>query len=154
MLTGVKFTFAGSHFGDLQQALLMTPDLSYFVGEDLLVCAMMLGAKGSYSSLVCTNPAFMLSLFDHAAHGRWREALQMQQLAVRFFADALSVIENRGEGIADPVFDKGMAVASGCFVGSQRTRPPLIGWSDDTVEKMRTWLHTTYPQFVFTATDS
>lgn len=49
--------------------MLMTPQLSYFVAEDLLASAMMLGARGSYSSQVCTNPAFMLTLFGHAAHG-------------------------------------------------------------------------------------
>ena len=36
-LIGVKFTYAGAHFGGLQQALLLTPNISYFVTEELLV---------------------------------------------------------------------------------------------------------------------
>src|SRR5579871_5555831 len=43
-LIGVKYTFAGSNFGRLQEALLLTPQLSYFVAENLLASAMMLGA--------------------------------------------------------------------------------------------------------------
>lgn len=147
-LIGVKFTFAGMHFGQLQEALLLTPPLCYFIGENLLVSAMMLGARGCCSSLVCTNPAFMLGMYDHASHGRWSEALAMQQTAARFFVESAAFIENRGEGTMDPVFDKGLAVAAGCAVGSQRTRAPYIGWSNDTVEATRRWLKERYPQFL------
>jgi dihydrodipicolinate synthase/N-acetylneuraminate lyase len=70
-LIGVKFTFAGSHFGQLQDALLLTPQLSYFVAENLMVSAMQLGARGCCSSLICTNPTFMLTMYEHAVEGRW-----------------------------------------------------------------------------------
>ena len=43
-LIGVKFTFAGSHFAELQEALHMLPGLSFFVAEDFLASAMQLGA--------------------------------------------------------------------------------------------------------------
>lgn len=150
-LIGVKYTFAGSNFGSLQDALLLTPRLSYFVAENLLVSAMILGAPGSCSSLIATNPPFMLKLYDHAANGRWAEAIRMQQVASRFFADSAAFIESRGEGTMDPVFDKGMAVAAGCLAGSQRTRAPYIGWSDETVAALRQWLQQHYPQFIFGA---
>jgi len=148
-LIGVKFTYAGAHFTELQQALLMTPQLSYFVGENLMASAMMLGARGCYSSLICTNPEFMLTMYAHAANGRWGEAIKMQQLAQQFFTDASEFIEGRGEGSCDPVFDKGLGVASGCLVGSQRTRAPYIGWSDQTVAALRGWLGAKYPMFLY-----
>mgnify|MGYP001029501794 CR=1 FL=1 len=147
-LIGVKFTYAGSHFGDLQEALLLTPQLSYFVGENLLVSAMMLGARGSYSSLVCTNPTFMLTMYDCAAGGRWAEAIEMQKLVARFFRDAFEFIQARGEDMSDPVFDKGLGVASGFVAGSQRTRAPYIGWSDETVAALREWMRARYPMFL------
>jgi dihydrodipicolinate synthase/N-acetylneuraminate lyase len=150
-LIGVKFSYAGTNFASLQDALLLTPDLSYFVGENLLASAMMLGARGSYSSLISTNPSFMLTMYDHAAHGRWTEAVQMQKTAARFFADSAAFIEARGEGVMDPIFDKGLAVAAGCAVGSQRVRAPYIGWSDETVLAMRQWLRQHYPQLVHAA---
>ncbi|HEY7422858.1 MAG TPA: dihydrodipicolinate synthase family protein, partial [Gemmataceae bacterium] len=150
-LIGVKFTFAGSHFGQLQEALRLTPQLSYFVAENLLVSAMMLGARGSCSSLIATNPPFMLTMYEHAANGRWTEALRMQQVADRFFADSAAFLATRGEGLIDPVFDKGLAVAAGGASGSQRTRAPYLGWSDETVRAMREWLQRHYPQLLFGA---
>ena len=148
-LVGVKFTFAGSHFGQLQDALRLTPHLSYFVAETLLVSAMQLGARGCYSSLVFTNPSLVLDMYNKAAHDEWNNAVVMQQRAAKFFADAASFILDRGEGCIDPVFDKGLAVASGCALGHQRCRAPYIGWSDETVAAMRDWLKANYPEILY-----
>ncbi len=148
-LIGVKYTFAGTHFGQLQETIRLTPELSYFVGENLLILAMMFGARGCCSSLVATNPAFMLTMYARAAEGHWAEAMQMQLVASRFFTEAAAFIEARGEGTIDPVFDKGLSVAAGCTTGSQRTRAPYIGWSDETVRSLRAWLQRHYPQLLF-----
>ncbi len=148
-LVGVKYTFAGSNFGALQDCLIRLPQLSFFVAENLLASAMMLGARGSYSSLVNTNPAFMLQMYEYCSAGEWKAAIEMQQTAARFFDESAAFIEARGEGAIDPVFDKGLGVASGCVVGSQNTRAPYIGWSDETVSALRAWLQAHYPQFLF-----
>jgi dihydrodipicolinate synthase/N-acetylneuraminate lyase len=147
-LIGVKFTFASSHFGDLQRATQLTPGLSYFVSENVLVSAMQVGARGCYSSLVCTNPDFMLKLFDLAQAGKWEEALEQQSLIVRFFGELGKLMESQGMGGMDPVVDKGMAVASGLLVGHQRTRPPYIGWSDNGVRRVRQFFQERYPMFI------
>ena len=147
-LIGVKFTFAGSHFGELQQALRLCPNLSFFVGENLLVTAMQLGARGSCSSIVCANPEFMLKVFDLAEHRRWDEALAMQATLAAFHSDLASYVRELGLGMIDPVVDKGVAVASGFFIGHQRTRPPYIGWSDKGIIKVRAWLEQMYPQLI------
>lgn len=148
-LIGVKYTFAGSHFSQLQQDIILTPGLSYFVAEDLLVSAMQLGARGSYSSLVTTSAAFMLDMFAKAQAGQWDEAIKMQRRASRFFADAGAFIEGRNEGTMDPIFDKGLAVASGFALGHQRCRAPYIGWKDETVAALRAWLKENYPEFIY-----
>ena len=148
-MVGVKFTAAGAHFGDLQDALLRVPQLSFFVGENLLASAMQLGARGSCSSFIATNPAFMLTMYGHGEAERWAEAMAMQTVLQRFLAEAMAFIGARGEGMIDPVFDKGMAVASGCFLGSQRTRAPYIGWTDETVQAFGDWLQDHYPALVY-----
>lgn len=148
-LVGVKYTFAGSNFGALQDCLIKLPQLSFFVAENLLASGMMLGARGSYSSLVNTNSAFMLKMYEQCIRGQWPEAIAMQQTAAKFFGQAAAFIEARGEGAIDPVFDKGLGVASGCVLGSQRTRAPYIGWADETVAALREWLQQNYPQFIF-----
>ena len=150
-LIGVKFTFAGSNFGSLQEAMILTPNLSYFVGESLLVSAMQIGARGSYSSVVCVNPDFMKKMFDLAESGDWNEAVKMQRMIAKFFIEFGELMDQLGEGDIDPVGDKGLAVASGFFVGHQRTRPPYIGWSDEGLTKVRSWLESKYPEFIWKA---
>ncbi len=148
-LIGVKFTFAGSHFGDLQEALQITPGISYFVAENLLVSAMQLGARGSCSSLVNTNPDFMLRLYALAEARQWDEAIGMQSVLDRFLRELVTLLEDLNLGLIDPVVDKGLAVASGFFTGHQRTRPPYIGWDDVGLGRVRTWLRERYPEFIF-----
>jgi len=148
-LIGVKFTAAGAHFDRLQEAVIMTPQISYFAGETLLASAMMVGARGTYSSLIYTNPDFMLTLYDHAVNDRWEDAIAMQKTAHSFVSGVISFLKSSSEGFMDPVVDKGMAIASGCLTGSQRTRPPYIGLSDETVSELRRWMKQNYPQFVY-----
>jgi dihydrodipicolinate synthase/N-acetylneuraminate lyase len=148
-LIGVKYTFAGTHFGALQTDMQRTPMLNYYVAENLLVSAMQLGAKGCCSSLIATNPKFMLDLYAKARAGKWDEAVQMQQFANTFFNDVEAFVESLGEGSIDPVGDKGLAIASGCFVGSPRCRAPYIGWSDAAVVTVRRWLEERYPMFLY-----
>ena len=148
-LVGVKFTFAGSNFGSLQEAVRLNPGVSYFVGENLLVSGMLVGARGSCSSLISTNPKVILTLYERAAAGRWEEAAALQRTIARFFSEAMEFVASRGEGAMDPVFDKGLAAASGAFAGSQRTRAPYIGWTDETVSAVREWLRGNYPQLIY-----
>ncbi len=148
-LISVKYTMAGSHFGELQEDMRRTPGLCYFIGENLLVSAMQLGARGCYSSLVMTEPRFMLEMYDLAQTGRIEEALVLQQRATQLFRDIKNLITERGEGDCDPVFDKGLSVAAGCLLGHQRCRPPYISWSDETVAAVRIRLEQNYPEFIY-----
>jgi len=153
-LIGVKFTYAGTHFAKLQSSLATTPQLSYFVGENLLVSAMQMGARGTYSSVIFTNPKIMLGLYAAADARRWDEANAMQDRVARFLNGVEKFIEATGEGMQDPVFDKGMALASGCLAGHQRCRPPYIGWSDQTVAHLREWLMSHYPEFIYQGSEA
>jgi len=148
-LVGVKFTFAGANFGSLQSDLLALPDLSFFVAEHFLATAMQLGAKGSYSSIIGTNPAFMLKLYAHAEAGRFAEALAMQKQLAQFFGQLGGLIGKLGEGDADPVVDKAMSVASGFLKAHQRCRPPYIGWSDASVAALREFMQKDFPELVY-----
>jgi len=148
-LIGVKYTFAGTNFGALQDSLILTENLSYFVGENLLGSAMQLGVRGCYSSLVSTNPRYMLDFYAKAEQRRWDEVIAMQKHIAKFFADTEAFIDARGEDSIDPIFDKGLGVASGCVLGSQRCRAPYYGWSDETVRVLRQWLQEKYPEFVY-----
>jgi dihydrodipicolinate synthase/N-acetylneuraminate lyase len=148
-LIGVKFTFAGTYYAALQESIMMTPDVSYFVGETLLASGMQIGARGSYSALVLTNPRFMLEMYAKAEAGEWDIAISMQQRCAQFYAELEAFLEKRNEGAIDPVVDKGLAVAAGCVLGHQRCRAPYIGWSDETILAVREWLEQSHPEFVY-----
>lgn len=148
-LIGVKYVYAGSHFAALQEAIRLTPKLSYFVVESLLASAMQLGARGCYSSLIATNPAWVLDMFAKAQKGQWEQAIAMQRNVSKFFAEMESFAEENGQGLSDPAADKGVAIASGCFVGHQRCRPPYIGWTDEFVEQIRKWMIGYYPEYIY-----
>jgi dihydrodipicolinate synthase/N-acetylneuraminate lyase len=147
-LIGVKFAFAGTHFGQLQNALQMCSEIAFFVAENLLVTGMQMGVRGSYSSVVCMNPQYMLRMFGLAEARGWDDALEMQMCLVRFFRELGGILDEMGAGGIDPVCDKGMSVASGMFTGHQRTRPPYIGWSDEQVRSFRAWLERAYPDLL------
>ena len=148
-LAGVKYTFAGTNFGSLQSDILATPMLSYFVAEHFLASAMQLGAKGSYSSIIGTNPAYMQKFYATAAAGKWDEAIQMQKFLAKFFVQLGGLIGQLGEGDADPVVDKAMAVASGSLKAHQRCRAPYLGWSDKSIIALREWMQKNYPELVY-----
>jgi dihydrodipicolinate synthase/N-acetylneuraminate lyase len=150
-LIGVKYTFASTNFGDLQKSILATPDLSYFVGENLLASCMAIGARGCYSSMIATDPGFMLTMYAKASAGEWDQAVAMQRRIVEVFSDLDRLLDDLGEGGIDPVADKGLAVAAGCFLGHQRCRAPYIGWSDETVSKVRSLIENKYPEFLYKA---
>jgi len=147
-LIGVKFTFVDEHFAELQIATQLTPNLSYFVIEFFLASAMQVGARGCYSSLVSTNPHFMLKMFQLGEERKWDEAMSMQARLAQFARDREQLRQKLGIGGMDPVSDKGMVAAGGLFVGHQRTRPPYIGWPDEAVAEVRKFWLEHYPEFI------
>ena len=148
-LIGVKYTFASAHFAQLQDAVRLTPNLSYFVGEPLLASAMQFGVRGTYSSLVLVSPRFMLDYYDAAAAKHWDEAMQTQERIARFFAELKEHVTALGEGWIDPVVDKGLGLAAGFLTGHPRCRAPHIGWSEATVASVARVLRENYPELVY-----
>jgi len=147
-LAAVKFTFAGSHFGDLREAVRLNPSLKFLVGENLLVSGMQIGADGSCSSIVYTNPDTVLKMYRLAKQRKWDEAQAMQNRIIAFFAGVFPTIEKLGEGYIDPVADKGLGLAAGGIVGHPRTRAPYIGWSEESVRAVRAWMKENFPDFL------
>jgi len=147
-LIGVKFTYVGSHFGDLMEAIELLPDLSFFVGEGFLASAMRIGARGSYSSLVLMNPTTTMKYYQDCANGRWEAAFETQARIRRFVRELSAFMKEQNLGGADPVIDKGLAVAAGFLKGHQRTRAPYTGWSNEGVIKIRKWIEANHPEWL------
>jgi dihydrodipicolinate synthase/N-acetylneuraminate lyase len=147
-LIGVKFCSADQHFAQLCEAIGRTPQISYLVAETTLVDAMKSGARGCFSSLSLMNPALILRLYDAAQCGDWKTATRLQSRVTEFFAACESYVGALGEGTADPVIDKALAIASGFLTGSPRCRAPYIAWSEGNVSRARAWLSTNHRDFI------
>lgn len=149
-LVAIKFTFSGSHWADLQDAIRLNPTVKFYISEHLLVSAIQLGARGCCSAMVYTNSAFVLEMYQLAREQKWEEAMGMQRRLAEFFSRFGRFAESLGEGRIDPQVDKALGLASGCLVGHQRTRPPFIGWSDKSVQALREWMKKDFPEFMAT----
>lgn len=148
-LVGVKYTFAGSHFSQLQDDILAVPQLSFFVSEPLLASGMQLGARGCYSALVGVNPDYMMRYYAAAQAGDWIEAIKQQRHLATFYSRLGALIGELGEGSSDPTVDKAMAVAAGFAQSHQRCRAPYAGWSDQSVAALRQWMSANYPELMY-----
>ena len=72
----------------------------------------------------------------------------MQSRMNTLFTGLDAELDKLGEGGIDPVVDKGLGLAAGGIVGHPRTRAPYIGWSEESVLAVRTWLKEGFPDFL------
>jgi len=147
-LVAIKFTFSGSHWADLQEAIRLNPTVKFYISEHLLVSAVQLGARGSCSAKVYTNSGFVLKMYRLAQEKKWDQAMPMQRRLAELSARFGPFAESLGEGRIDPQVDKALGIASGTLVGHQRTRLPFIGWSDKNVQALREWMKKDFPEFM------
>ena len=127
----------------------MTPELAHFVGEPYLVEAMKLGvACGNYNASALWQPELTMRMFELAEAGEWAEAEEIASGFGDVIKYVVTVCEELGLGMMDPVIDKGLMAATGILPCHQRTRAPYIGWSDEGVAQMRARLQARFPWFV------
>jgi len=149
-LVGVKYTFAGSNFGDLQEAVRLTEGkVSFFVGEDVLVPGMLVGARGCYSATIYTNPELQLRMYDLARGEKYSEAMRLQRRLNEYFAAEADFMRELGASYIDPVADKARGLASGCLIGSPACRKPYLGLDEDQVRQFREWMKKRFPEFMY-----
>jgi len=127
----------------------MTPELVHFVGERYLVEMMKQGvAPGNYNASALWQPDLTVQMFELAEAGKWAEAEQIGRRFADVISCVLTVCEELGLGMMDPVIDKGLMATTGILSCHQRTRPPYVGWSDAGVAEMRVRLKAKFPWFI------
>lgn len=118
----------------LLDVFINAPDLNHFASDWLLVPCMMLGAKGSYSSLVLVNPKLILKWYGMCERGEWGVALEIQRKVYRLFAQVL----NPGRGpYCDSAHDKAWVELSGFLKGSRAVRSPYATIPDEMHKGIR-----------------
>jgi 4-hydroxy-tetrahydrodipicolinate synthase len=124
-LIGCKHT--GTDILQVIDAILRVPTMAHFVGEHMIGPGLLVGATGSYSSLIYVFPPTITRLYDWAARGLWQPVRQLQARVNSFFLDLFDWASD----LADPAYDKTMAAAAGYLKCPRTTRPPYRSVDDE-----------------------
>jgi hypothetical protein len=145
-LWGTKFAE-----GDIFMVRLITlanPQLRVFVGEHVLASATPMGATGSYSSLVNTNPAWMLEYFEACRRGRWERAFEIQNQVCRLFSvlDKVCVTPH----LQDSAYDRLLGQLAGFLQCPLEGKPPYRSGTPADLRRLRSWVRKNIPEILAT----
>jgi N-acetylneuraminate lyase len=140
-LVGTKFM--SSDFYEWMELMSEAPELCHFVGDDcFLVHAMMIGAKGSYSSIIYMIPNLILKLYNHCVKRELDEAIAIEKRIFKVIA-ATQVYERHA---ANAVGDKAITEASGFLETKRYTRKPYLPLDEEEFTQLKEVLKG-FPEF-------
>lgn len=145
-LIGAKFT--GSGFYDLAEMIVEAPEMSFFVGEDILAPAMMFGAKGTYTSLALGNPYFILDFYRLCENREWEKAIDIQKKIQEWFVK-VAVPMDAIRGYKDSAGDRAIRNAGGFLIGYLKCRKPYVHYTEAEVEKYIEETRKVLPEFIY-----
>lgn len=143
-LMGCKFT--GGDVEALRPLVEALPEVSFFVGEHILPDAMRIGARGSCSSLVYLNPAFMLEYYRLCAAGEWDRVAPMQSDIVRLFTEGIRPLKDRG--LMDSAIDRVFGRVLGFLRCGLRCQPPYVHATETDLDALRNWMKSNAPMLL------
>jgi dihydrodipicolinate synthase/N-acetylneuraminate lyase len=135
-LVGTKLV--GGDLSALSAILIGVPELAHFVGETFIAPALMLGAKGTYSSIALMDPRLVTELYDACAGGRWVEAAALQRSLTTFVVEALHPL--LAEGYWDAAIDKAMLAATGFLSCPPAVRSPYREVPAEKIAALRAYV--------------
>ena len=112
-------------------------DFTLFVGESALQAGMAHGARGTYSSLVMTNPKRILELYSACAEGREKQAQGITERIQRF---SKFLQPYRDKGYLDSAIDRMKAMLNPNMKCGLRCRKPYKFFSPAELNEIRAWL--------------
>ena len=141
-LVGTKLV--GGDLSALASILIAVPDLAHFVGETFIAPAVMLGARGTYSSLALMDPSLVVALYDACERGRWTEAAALQRAVTRFVVEALHPLLT--EGYWDAAIDKALLAATGFLSCPPAVRKPYREVPAEKIAALRAYVERNLPR--------
>lgn len=133
-------------FSAVAELLIRVPQLAHLVGETLLAPAMMLGAKGTYSSLVLMNPDPILALYDACERADWTSAVDIQRQITSLVVEVLCPLLE--EGYWDAAIDKALAATTGFLECSPRVRKPYREVPAGKIADLRSYIEQKLPHLM------
>jgi dihydrodipicolinate synthase/N-acetylneuraminate lyase len=143
-LVGTKL--AGGDFSAVSAVLIEVPELAHFVGETVLAPALMLGAKGTYSSIALMDPGLVLTLYDACEAGVWSEVAALQRSVTKFVVEALYPLLE--DGYWDAAIDKAMIAATGFLACPPAVRKPYREVPAEKIAALRAYVERNLPRSI------
>ncbi len=147
--------FIGSKYlvGDvdsMRQVLELVSDFAIFTGEDGLWEATKAGARGTYSSLVMTNPALMLELYEACAAGNETVASTLTERFSRFVQEAILPLapDDDKAGYWDSGLDRLQAMLNPNMRCGLRCQRPYASPTQADLDGVRSWIEDHDPELL------
>ena len=143
-LVGSKY---GGELSGIPEILRALPGFAIFTGEPTLYDAMKLGASGTYSSVVLTNPHLMLAFFDACRRSDDVDAQSLTTRIKRFKHEAVHPLlaQSNEPGYWDSALDRLQAMLNPHMKCGLRCRRPYRSASPADLQKVRTWIEQNDP---------
>ena len=146
-LTGVKY---GGELQQIGRLLEAAPGYAVFTDETDLCEAGKLGATGTYSSIVLTNPALMLALYDACSRSDDALAAKLTARIQRWMTEAVyplyaGVTDN---AYWDSAIDRLQAMLNPNMRCGLRCRGPYKSCTQRDVDQVRSWIEHNDPQLL------
>lgn len=148
-LVGVKFV--GSDLSEFLNLVAHAPELSCFVGEQLLTPLFPFGVRGVYSWFANMNAPYLCEWYRELEEGQWDDAVRRQRRLHEF---GLAFSDLRAEGHLHAVLNKARAAASDYLVPSNRTRAPYLPISNERVAELRETIVRDFPDLMGSETST
>ena len=133
-LIGTKF--GCSDLDQIMRTLHSPVPMNHFIGhESSAVLLSMWGNRGIYSDYALYWPKACMKLFALCEERKWQEALELQELFLRFNLEGQQPLMTRG--YTDAAWDKGKTEAAGFLRCKRYIRPPHRCMSEEDVQHLR-----------------
>jgi dihydrodipicolinate synthase/N-acetylneuraminate lyase len=120
--------------------------VNVWVGEDEWSRLGPHGVNGCASSLVYTNPRFLLQMFELLQQKMWDRLQRSTDIVCRLFNEALTPFVEKG--FTDTALDRLAGVSSGFLSMSVRSRGPYTSADEEDVRQLRTWMKAHTPELL------
>lgn len=146
-LIGVKHSGGLQLIGPLLEAV---PGYAIFTDETELYKATKLGASGMYSSIVLTNPALMLELYDACKRADDAAAEKLSARIERFVTEAIYPLyaESADNGYWDSAIDRLQAMLNPNMRCGLRCRLPYRSCRQQDLDQVSKWIEQNDPQLL------
>ncbi|MFH1614261.1 MAG: dihydrodipicolinate synthase family protein [Planctomycetota bacterium] len=143
-LVGSKL--ASDRIDSMKPCLKEMPNFTIFVGEAELYDGIKAGVKGTYSSLVMTNPAYMLDYYNACCNNDDEKALAMKNRIVKFFDEAIDIYIQ--QGYWDSALDRLQASLNPNLNCGLACRKPYKFFTQEILDKTKQWLKDNDPDLL------